>query len=110
VRRWLPALFLGWALTGCGAAAEVRVEESRTTLVAAHEVAVISVTKLKRFRNGKRIEVMAATLIVRDKGERRKLQVAQGDDVIIGSQRFLVTRIDAGGESTAGVVTLQTTE
>ncbi len=106
--RWL-AVVVASMLVACAGASEVRVEEARPTLVAEHEVAVISVTKLKRFRNGKRIEVMAATLIIRDKGERRKLQIAQGDDVIIGVQRFLVTRIEAGGSTSPGVVTLQTT-
>ena len=104
------ALVLALSLVACATVSEVRVQERVPTLVADHEVAVIEVTQLKRFRNGKRIEVMAATLVVRDKGERRKLQVAQGDDVIIGSQRFLVTRIEAGGPTSAGVVTLQSTE
>lgn len=104
------ALAFALVLFGCTSVSEVRVEEARPTLVAEHEVAVISVTKLHRFRNGKRIELMAATLIVRDKGERRKLQVAQGDDVIIGAQRFLVVRIEAGGPTSAGVVTLQTAD
>lgn len=108
MRLWVLAL--ACLLGGCTSVSEVRVEEARPTLVAEHEVAVIAVTQLKRFRNGKRIEVMAATLVVRDKGERRKLQVAQGDDVIIGAQRFLVTRIEAGGATSAGSVTLQTTE
>ncbi|MBL8743520.1 MAG: hypothetical protein JNK04_20560 [Myxococcales bacterium] len=108
--RWPAALVLFASLAGCGGVVEVSVREAQPALVAEHEVAVIGITRIKRFRNGKRIEVMAATLVVREKGERRKLQVAEGDDVIIGAQRFLVARIEAGGPTSAGVLTLQTIE
>lgn len=99
-------LWAGVLLACAPALTEVRVEESSPTLVADHEVAVASVMQLKRFRQGKRISVMAATLIVRERDERRKVQVAEGDDIVIGGKRWLVSRIEKGGPTTRGVVVL----
>lgn len=51
--------------------------------------------------------VLRATLFVTEGTARRKQEVSVGDDLVIGTQRWLVVKIVEGGPDSRGVIELE---
>lgn len=60
-----------------------------------------------RFRNGKRITVLYATLYLKSHGTVTKQQVALGDDLLIGRERWWVVELTEGNATTGGSIVLR---
>lgn len=105
----LLALALAAHLASCASALpEARVVEGdQDAMVAGHGVALGAISAQGRFRNGRRITVLRATLFVRDREGLRKQTVDEGDDLLIAGERWIVVEVRQGTPATAGSVLLR---
>lgn len=104
--RALSALCLLIALSAACAAAPppVSIEENASVPIAGHGVGLGPITTRPRFKQGKRVSVVLATLYVHEGASIRKQEVEVGDDFLVGGERWLVVDIVPGGEASRGVV------
>jgi hypothetical protein len=93
---------------GCGGAGRQAVLNELTNgKVEATPVGVSAVVDKKEWRNGKRVTVTYATLLVHTSKAIRKQEVCAGDSVLIGSKEWRVVEVKTGGADTRGVVVLE---
>ncbi|MFO0548106.1 MAG: hypothetical protein U0271_06945 [Polyangiaceae bacterium] len=107
LRSLAVALLVGVSAACGGAVAEVQVAESVAVVVSGQPVTVQRIARIHRFRQGRRIELLEATLYVREPQAIRRQAVIEGDDVIIGGARYLVVHIEPGTSNTLGTVLLR---
>jgi hypothetical protein len=92
---------------GCGGSGrEVVLHELTNGKVEATPVGVSAVVDKQEWRNGKRVTVTYATLLVHTSKAIRKQEVSAGDLVLIGSKKWQVVEVRPGGADTRGVVLL----
>lgn len=103
---WLTAL----VLYGCGGAApEVTLSEMENAKVEQVSVGLGSIEPQKIWRNGKRVSVDFATVLVRDTTTNtiQRQRVWLGDDLTIGGGTWTVVSIVPGTKDTRGRVVLR---
>lgn len=107
VSCWLVA---AGSLSCAAATPELRIVENGSTQLGERGVGLGAFENKPRFRNGKRITVLYATLYVKSHGTVTKQQVALGDDLLIGRERWWVIELVEGSASTSGHIVLRKDE
>ncbi|NUP05472.1 MAG: hypothetical protein HOW73_05365 [Polyangiaceae bacterium] len=102
------ALLFGASAVACAASVpDVRIDESRSSVVGHVEVGLGPLVQKQRFRQGKRVTVQTATLYIDERSTIRKQQVEVGDDFIAGRERWIVVEIVPGGATSRGRVVVR---
>ena len=100
-------------LTSCSAGgSEIILRELTNDKIGNVPVGVSVVTETKQFRQGKRVSIDFATLLVHDTVSKtiQKHLVSAGDDVVIGGKTYRVVEVKRGAESDRGRVVLEAME
>lgn len=92
---------------GGGPLREVQVHENVSTVVEGHNVAAGRIVRHHRYRKGTRVDLFKATIFVREGAGIRTYDVVQGDDVVIGSVRWIVVDVIPGDSTSLGAVLLK---
>ncbi len=106
--RAVLAVLALFQLAGCAARApEVRIVESESKELSGVGVGVGAIRPELQFRQGKRVTITYATLFMKQRGGVTKQRYAEGDDVLLAGQRWIVLRIEHGASERPGAVVLQ---
>jgi hypothetical protein len=109
----LRAVLFASLLGACGAdVPAVSIPEMQRGEVEGRPVGVGAISQKPEFRRGKRVMIRRAILYLNDLANNTVQQqdVAEGDEVFIGKDRWTIKEIVMGGPSTRGGVVLQKAE
>jgi hypothetical protein len=96
------------ALGGCASAPPpLTIEENESSPIAGRGVGLGPITSRARFKQGKRVTVVLATLFIDERSAIRKQEVEVGDDFLVGSERWIVEQIVPGGATSRGAVVIR---
>ena len=109
ILRRVVASFLVCAGLGCGAAPSFLLVEGVNGKVDTTPVSVRQVTLKQEWRNGKRVTIRYATLLVHEPKakEIQRHLVAEGDGLIINGVEYTVLVVHPGETDSRATVTLQ---